>query len=119
MKQERIDEVLSMFTAEAHSRPSPMEYEMAYGAHVARLRIRSAIREIELAVNQSDQVREATVQLLDALDRLDAFDRRFQERSRKRRTRRSGELKRMMLAAQEDGSVLHAPPRQVMGREQE
>jgi hypothetical protein len=85
-----------------------MEYEMAYEAHVARQRIRSAIRQIELAANQSDQVRDASLELLDALDRLDAVDRRFQERSRKRRTTRSGELKRMMLAAQEDGPLLQS-----------
>jgi hypothetical protein len=86
MKQERIDEVLSIFAAEVHSRPSPMEYEMAYEARVVRDRIRFAIRQIEQAANHLGQVRDANLQLLDALDRLDAVDRRFQQRSRKSRS---------------------------------
>jgi hypothetical protein len=36
MNKEKLDEVLPMFAAEVHSRPSPMEYEMAYEARVAR-----------------------------------------------------------------------------------
>jgi hypothetical protein len=58
---------------------------MAYEARVVRDRIRSAIRQIEHAANHSDQVRDANLRLLDALDRLDAVDGRFQERSRRRR----------------------------------
>ena len=65
-----------------NSRPSAIEFEMAYQARVAIDRIRFAIKHTEQFVRSTDQTREAGLQLLDALERLETVDRRFQERSR-------------------------------------
>jgi hypothetical protein len=66
----------------ANSMPSAVEFEMAYQARVAIDRIRFAIKHIEQFGPRSDQMRDAGLQLLDALQRLETVDRRFQERSR-------------------------------------
>lgn len=63
----------------SHSRPSAVEFEMAYQARVATDRIRFAIKHIEQFGGSADQLREVGLQLLDALQRLDGVDRRFQE----------------------------------------
>jgi hypothetical protein len=81
MKSEIMNEFLSMIEREAQSRPSAMEFEMAYQARVAIDSIRFAIKQIEQAGLQSE-VREVGIQLIDALDRLKAVDRHFQRRSR-------------------------------------
>jgi hypothetical protein len=70
--------------AEPCKRPSPIHFEMAYQARVAIDRIKFAIRHVELCVPSSPQVREAGLQLLDALDRLQAVEQRFQDRARVR-----------------------------------
>jgi hypothetical protein len=57
-----------------------MEYEMAYQARIAIDRIRFAIRQTEQFARHSDEAREASLQLLDALDRLETADRHFQSR---------------------------------------
>ena len=67
---------------ELRDRPSPIEFEMAYQARVAIDRIRFAIKHTEQYARQSDQSRQAGLQLLDALDRLEQLDRHFQARSR-------------------------------------
>jgi hypothetical protein len=59
-----------------------MEFEMAYQAHIAIERIRLAIKQTEQAVDHPEQTREAGMSLLDALDRLESVERRFQQRSR-------------------------------------
>jgi hypothetical protein len=59
-----------------------MEFEMAYQARVAIDRIRFAIKHTERFGPHTDQMREAGLQLLDALERLESVDRRFQRRSR-------------------------------------
>ena len=66
---------------EPRDRPSPTEFEMAYQARVAIDRIRFAIKNTEQSGLQSDEMREAALQLLDALERLETIDRRFQDRS--------------------------------------
>lgn len=53
---------------------------MAYHARIAIDSIRFAIKQIEQFAHHSDQAREASLQLLDALDRLEAADRHFQSR---------------------------------------
>ena len=53
---------------------------MAYQACVAIDRIRFAIKHTEQFAPQTDQMREAGVQLLDALERLESADRNFQNR---------------------------------------
>jgi hypothetical protein len=75
-------EVLQMIDAKAQSRPAPVEFELAYQARVAMDRIRFAIKHTEQFAPHTDPMREVGLQLLDALQRLETADRRFQERSR-------------------------------------
>jgi hypothetical protein len=73
-------QIIEPIESEAHSRPSPIEFEMAYHARIASDRIRFAIKHTEQFGLHTDQMRG--VQLLDALQRLETVDRRFQARSR-------------------------------------
>ena len=82
MSSEAMQEFLQTVEAEVQSRPTPSEFEMAYQARVAIDRIRFAIKHTEQFGPRTDQMRETGVQLLDALQRLETEDRRFQERSR-------------------------------------
>ncbi len=82
MSSEAMHQILEQIEAEVESRPSPIEFEMAYQARVAIDRIRFAIKHTEQFCPKSDALREAGLQLLDALDRLQEVDRRFQRRSR-------------------------------------
>jgi len=71
----------SMLDDAASTVASPMEYEMAYQARVAIDRIRFALRHTEEFGRQSGLWREVGLQLLDALERLESVDRRFQSRA--------------------------------------
>lgn len=71
-----------MIERRANSGPSAFEFEMAYQARVAIDRIRFAMKHAEQFGPQTDQSRDASLQLLDALQRLETVDRQFQERSR-------------------------------------
>jgi hypothetical protein len=82
MSSEAMHEFLQTVEAEVQSRPTPTEFEMAYQARVAIDRIRFAIKHTEQFGPRTDPMREAGEQLLDALQRLETVDRRFQERSR-------------------------------------
>ena len=82
MKSEILHELVAMVEADAQSRPSLGEFEMAYQARVAIDRIRFAIKATESTKERCEQLREAGMQLLDALDRLEAAERRFQDRWR-------------------------------------
>jgi hypothetical protein len=82
MSSEIMQEVLKMIEAEAQSRPSAFQYELAYQARVAIERIRFAIQQAEQFCPQSNPLHEAGMQLLDALQRLETVERRFQQRSR-------------------------------------
>jgi hypothetical protein len=82
MSSEIMHRICEMIEAEVRSRPSPIEFEMAYQARVAIDRIKFAIKHAELFANPCIHLREANMQLLDALDRLESLDRRFQNRSR-------------------------------------
>ena len=75
-------EAYSIIEAKVPSTPSPVEFEMAYQARVAIDRIRFAIKHTEQFAPRTDQMQEAGLQLLDALQRLETAERRFQERSR-------------------------------------
>jgi hypothetical protein len=75
-----MHEIIEMIAAKAQSRPSPIEFEMAYQARVAIDRIRLAIKYAEQFSQPYDQMREASLYLLEALDRLERADRRFQAR---------------------------------------
>jgi hypothetical protein len=75
-------EVIEMVEADVNSRPSPTEFEMAYQVRVAIDRIKFAIRHTEHFSAPCAPMREVGLQLLEALERLEALDRRFQIRSR-------------------------------------
>ena len=82
MSSEAMHQILEQIEADVQSRPSPIEFEMAYQARVAIDRIRFAIKHTEQFAPNTDPIREAGLQLLDALQRLETVDRRFQQRSR-------------------------------------
>jgi hypothetical protein len=84
MGSEAMHQILEQIEADVQSRPSPIEFEMAYQARVAIDRIRFAIKHTEQFAPRTDTIREAGLQLLDALERLESVDRRFQQRSRLR-----------------------------------
>ncbi len=76
--------------AEVQSRPSPFEFEMAYQTRVVIDRIKFAIKHTDQFGRPCDAMREAGLQLLEALERLEALDRRFQARSRLLSPHRNG-----------------------------
>jgi hypothetical protein len=80
---ELAKEVFSIVEAKIHDRPSPTEFEMAYQTRIAIERIRFAIKVTGRVCVDSVEGQEAGLQLLDALDRLEWIDRRFQDRSRR------------------------------------
>lgn len=77
-----IEDIIALIESRCQARPTPIEFEMAYQARVAMDRIRFAIKHIEQFAPHSDQMRETGLQLLDALERLETVDRRFQRRPR-------------------------------------
>jgi hypothetical protein len=70
---------------EVVSRPSPMEFELAYQVRVAIDCIRFSIKATEQSAEQPGQLLQANLQLLDALDRLQSAERSFQRRFHSRR----------------------------------
>jgi hypothetical protein len=82
MSSALLHQVLDMVESEVRSRPSGMEFEMAYQVRTAIDRIRFAIKQTEQACGRTEQIREAGMHLLEALDRLESVERRFQQRSR-------------------------------------
>jgi len=82
MSSEIMRQIVQTIEADVQSRPSAIEFEMAYQARVAIDRIKFAIRHAEQFARPCEAMREAGMQLLDALQRLEALDRRFQTRSR-------------------------------------
>ena len=81
MKSELAQEIFAFIEARSQARPTAMEFEMAYQARVAMDRIRFAIKHAEQFGPQTESLREVGLQLLDALQRLETADRRFQKRS--------------------------------------
>ena len=77
-----MHQIVEALEAEVQTRPSPIEFEMAYQARVAIDRIKFAIKHTEQFARPCDTLREVGMQLLDALERLESLDRRFQARSR-------------------------------------
>jgi hypothetical protein len=73
-------EVFSIVEAKIPDRPSPTEFEMAYQSRIAMEQIRFAIRQVEKHMPNQDLACETTLQLADALDRLESADRHFRER---------------------------------------
>ena len=77
-----MHQIVETIEADVQSRPSTMEFEMAYQARIAIDRIKFAIKHTEQFGRPCDTMRDAGLQLLDALERLEGLDRRFQVRSR-------------------------------------
>jgi hypothetical protein len=75
-------QVLKMIEAETQSRPTSIEFELAYQARVAMDRIRFAIKHTEQFGPKTQHMREGAFQLLDALERLASAERRFKKRFR-------------------------------------
>jgi hypothetical protein len=82
MTSETMDRIVEMIDLAAQARPSPIEFEMAYQARIAADRIRFAIKHAEEFSKPCVQMRDAATALLEALERLESLDRRFQHRSR-------------------------------------
>ena len=82
MGSEAMHQILEQIEADVQSRPSPVEFEMAYQARVAIDRIKFAIKHTEQFAPRTDSIREAGLQLLDALERLESVERRVQQRAR-------------------------------------
>ena len=82
MSSEMMYQIPQTIEEEMNSRPSAIEFVMAYHARVAMDRIRFAIKHTEQFAPRTDPMREVGLRLLDALERLQTVDRRFQERSR-------------------------------------
>jgi len=82
MSSEVMHQIRQTIEDELNSRPSAFEFEMAYQARAAIDRIKFAIKHTEQFGARTDQMFEASLQLLDAVERLELIDRRFQERSR-------------------------------------
>ena len=83
MKSDMAQEAFSPIQ-EACGRSSAVEFELAYQARAAMDRIRFAIKVTEDPDTRQEQLREAGLQLLDALDRLKAAEYSFQRRFRSR-----------------------------------
>lgn len=77
-----MHQIVETIEADVQSRPSAIEFEMAYQARVAIDRIKFAIKHAEQFASPCETMREVGLELLDALERLEALDRRFQARSR-------------------------------------
>jgi len=84
-----LERVISAVEPHVLSRWSALDFEMAYQTRVAIDRITFAIKQTEQFVSQSAAVCEAALQLMDALDRLDSVERRFQIRSKNVNQRRT------------------------------
>lgn len=82
MNSEVMNQIKQIIDAKAQQQPTPMEFELAYQARVAMDRIRFAIKHTEQFAPHTDPMQEAGLQLLDALQRLETAERRFQDRSR-------------------------------------
>jgi len=80
MNAETTQQNVKTIEAEVRSRGSASEFEVAYQVRVAIDRIKFAIRHMEHF--SAAEMRDAALQLLDALNRLETIDRRFQLRSR-------------------------------------
>ena len=90
MSSETMRQIVEAIEAGTHVRPSAIEFEMAYQARVVIDRVKFAIRHAEQFVKPCDAMREVGMELLDALERLEALDRRFQARSRMFTARMNG-----------------------------
>jgi hypothetical protein len=96
MSSEMMDQILATIEADVKAKPAPIEFEMAYQIRIAIDRIKFVIKHAEQFGKPCDQMREAGLQLLDALERLEAVDRRFQLRSRVSRGNPNGRMRQQV-----------------------
>jgi len=82
MRSETLRHILETIETDVQSRPSAIEFEMAYQSRVAIDRIKFASKHTEQFSASCIHMREAGLQLLEALERLESLDRHFQIRSR-------------------------------------
>ena len=82
MRSDILRHIVETIETDGQSPPSAMEFEMAYQARVAIDRIKFAIKHTEQFSASCIHMREAGLQLLEALERLESLDRHFQIRSR-------------------------------------
>lgn len=82
MDTQLLNKIVEMIECEVNSRPRDVEFEMAYQARIAIDRIKFAIKHTEQYGPHTDPMLNVGIQLLDALERLENADRRFQERTR-------------------------------------
>ena len=71
MSSEVMNQSRQTIEDEVNSRPSAFEFEMAYQARTAIDRIKFAIKHTEVFGSRTDEMFEASLQLLDAVERLD------------------------------------------------
>ena len=90
MNSEIKHQIVGAIETEVQTQPSPIDFEMAYQARVVMDRIKFAIKHTEQFARPCDTMRAVGMQLLDALERLEALDRRFQARSRRADLQRNG-----------------------------
>ncbi len=83
MNKELAKEVFDLLETEFKSEPSSAAFELAYQARIAIDRIRFAIRQSENLLAPSAPGREASLQLMDALDRLQSAEFHFQRSFRR------------------------------------
>jgi hypothetical protein len=76
--------ILDLLALQPQGNPSAAEFEMAYQGRAAIDRIKFAIKHAEQFWKPCVEMRDMTIQLLDALARLESADRHFQARSRTR-----------------------------------
>ena len=95
MKSELAQAAFSTVDAQVRSTPSLGEFEFAYQARVAIEKIRFAIKQLDRIVSGAHCIQEVSLQLVDALDRLQSTERKFELRSR------SGNLSSISLSAPE------------------
>jgi hypothetical protein len=82
VESKRAQEVFSLIEANLTSGPSSEEFQMACQVRVALDRIRFTVKQLEQIGVIANSVREVSLQLLNALERLESADRWFQSRSR-------------------------------------
>jgi len=82
MRSEMLRQIVETIDTDVQSRPSATEFEVAYQSRVVIDRIKFAIKHTEQFARPCETMREVGLELLDALERLEALDRRFQARSR-------------------------------------
>jgi hypothetical protein len=105
MRSDLVNEFRRLMDNEVESRPSAMCFEFAYQGKIAMDRIKFAIKSVERFANHPGPALEANLQLLEALERLQSAERRFQDAWRRHRNGGSGESHSSSISANENSPV--------------